>query len=98
MKENVIVIPAQDIKKQSGRKTKLRVAAYCRVSTDEEQQLGSFENQVEYYTEKIAKNDEYELVRIYSDEGISGCSTRSRKGFREMIEDSAPEREEPSRI
>jgi DNA invertase Pin-like site-specific DNA recombinase len=53
----------------------------------EEEQLGSFENQVDYYTEKIAANDTCELVRIYSDDGISGCSTRSRKRCQNMIED-----------
>ena len=79
---------------RSGRKCgkepeadRVRVAAYCRVSTDEERQLDSFENQVEHYTAVFSENKRWELVHVYSDEGISGCSTRSRKGFLSMIED-----------
>ncbi len=88
--ENVIVIPADNSKVRIGsrrRRGKLRVAAYCRVSTDEEKQLGSFENQVEYFTRLIGSNSRYELVSIFSDEGISGCDTRRRSGFRKMIEE-----------
>ena len=69
------------------RQNRIRVAAYCRVSTDEERQLDSFENQVEHYTAVINENKRWELAKVYSDEGISGCSTRSRKGFLSMIED-----------
>lgn len=88
MKKEVVVIPAQEVREQAGRKErKLRVAAYARVSTDEERQLGSFENQIEYFTNMITGQREYELVQIYSDEGISGCSTKSRAGFRTMIAD-----------
>ena len=88
MDKNVIVIPAEQVQQDAGNmKQVLRVAAYCRVSTDEERQLGSFENQIEYFTRLIADNGRYELVRIYSDEGISGTSTRSRKEFCQMIED-----------
>lgn len=88
MEKNVVVIPAEQVNEKSGKvKKKLRVAAYCRVSTDEERQLGSFENQIEYFTRLISENKNYRLVKIYSDEGISGTSTRSRKGFREMIAD-----------
>lgn len=85
---HVTVIPAGQISAgNKGGKKRLRVAAYCRVSTDEERQLDSFENQVEHYEQLIAQNNRYELVKVYSDEGISGCSTRSRKGFRSMIDD-----------
>lgn len=88
MGREVVVIPAADIEeKNEKQKKKLRVAAYCRVSTDEERQLGSFENQIDYFTKLIEEERKYEMVKIYSDEGISGCSIRSRKGFREMIED-----------
>lgn len=88
MGKQVVVIPAEQVLTNSGRAPKkLRVAAYCRVSTDEERQLGSFENQIEYFTRLISENGNYELVQIYSDEGISGTSTRSRKGFRAMIAD-----------
>lgn len=88
MSKNVVVIPAEQVHANAGKKnTRLRVAAYCRVSTDEERQLGSFDNQIEYFTRLIEENSKYELVGIYSDEGISGCSIRSRKGFQTMIAD-----------
>ena len=66
---------------------KLRVAAYCRVSSDHEDQLSSFENQVDYYTKYIQKNQNYEMVDIYTDEGITGTNTRKREGFNRMIAD-----------
>lgn len=62
-----------------------RVAAYCRVSTEQEEQLGSFANQVAYYTEYIREKQEYQLAGIFADEGISGTGTRRRTGFRNMI-------------
>lgn len=88
MDKKVIVIPSEQVLKHSGNAPSvLRVAAYCRVSTDEERQLGSFDNQIEYFARLITGNNRYELVKIYSDEGISGTSIRSRKGFCEMIQD-----------
>ena len=88
MSREVVVIPAEQIQIQGGKKPKkLRVAAYCRVSTDEEKQLGSFENQLEYFTRLIKENGKYELVGIYSDEGISGTNIRRRSGFQAMIND-----------
>jgi len=66
---------------------KIRVAAYCRVSTEQDEQLNSFENQVTYYTEFITNNPQYELAGIYADEGISGTSTRRREQFQQMIAD-----------
>ena len=86
--KQVVVIPAAQVQANTGRKKRtLRVAAYCRVSTDEERQLGSFENQIEYFTRLISENKTYKLVNIYSDEGISGTSTRRRSGFQAMIRD-----------
>jgi DNA invertase Pin-like site-specific DNA recombinase len=67
---------------------KVRVAAYCRVSTAEEAQVGSFEMQVQHLKSVIDNNPNYELVKIYTDEGISGTSVGKRKGFQEMIEDA----------
>ena len=67
---------------------KVRVAAYCRVSTAEEAQVGSFEMQVQHFKSVIDNNPNYELVKIYTDEGISGTSMGKRKGFQEMIEDA----------
>lgn len=88
MNKKVRLIPADKIQvREKGGKAKLRAAVYCRVSTDEERQLESFENQVEHYTRFIAASSKYELVKVYSDEGISGCRTRSRKGFLNMIDD-----------
>lgn len=67
---------------------KIQVAAYCRVSTAEEAQVGSFEMQVQHFQSVIDSNPNYELVKIYTDEGISGTSINKRKGFQEMIEDA----------
>ena len=67
---------------------RVRVAAYCRVSTAEEAQIGSFEMQVQHFRSVIDNNPNYELVKIYTDEGISGTSVGKRKGFQEMIEDA----------
>jgi len=67
---------------------KVRVAAYCRVSTAEEAQAGSFEMQVQHFKSVIEGNPQYELVKIYTDEGISGTSVEKRKGFQEMLGDA----------
>lgn len=66
---------------------KIRLAAYCRVSSEQDEQLNSFENQVTYYREYIANNPNYELAGIYADEGISGTSTKRRDDFNRMIAD-----------
>ncbi len=65
----------------------LRAAAYARISTDKDDQANSFESQVKYFTEFIEKQDNWQLVKIYSDEGISGTSTKNRVGFNSMIDD-----------
>lgn len=67
---------------------KKRVAAYARVSTDEEEQLTSYEAQVDYYTRYIQANPDWELVEVYADEGISGTNTKKRRNFNRMIEDA----------
>lgn len=64
---------------------KRRVAGYARVSTDKDEQFTSYEAQVDYYTNYIKKNPEWEFVKVYTDEGISGTSTKRRDGFNEMI-------------
>ena len=94
MEKVVQVIPARKAGAADGEqgtagereKRKLRVAAYCRVSTEQEEQLGSFANQVEYYTRLIESEEDWELAGIYADEGISGTGTRKRKGFQRLIE------------
>lgn len=63
------------------------MAAYCRVSTDQEEQLSSYENQVNYYKSYIKQNPIYELAGIYADEGISGTNTKKREEFNRMIKD-----------
>ena len=67
---------------------KVRVAAYCRVSTVEEAQVGSFEMQVQHFKSVIENTPNYQLVKIYTDEGISGTSLDKRIGFKEMIDDA----------
>lgn len=88
--KSVTFIPA---KKRMGNtateeeRPKLRVAAYCRVSTDSEEQASSYEVQVEHYTQFIQKNPEWELAGIFADDGISGCNTKKRDEFNRMIEE-----------
>lgn len=67
---------------------KRRVAGYARVSTDSDEQLTSYEAQVEYYTNYIKSKPEWEFVKVYTDEGISAVMTKHRDGFNEMIEDA----------
>ena len=67
---------------------KLKVCAYVRVSTQEEAQQGSFEMQKTHFTDLITGNPQYELVKIYEDEGVSGTQVAKRKGFQEMLEDA----------
>jgi len=64
---------------------KKRVAAYCRVSTDKDDQANSFESQQRYFKEYIERNPGWELYEIFADEGISGTNTKKRKGFNRMI-------------
>ena len=59
----------------------LRVVAYCRVSTKQDEQLNSYENQVNYYTERIHKEPDWTLVAIYADKGITGTSVKKRDEF-----------------
>ena len=66
-------------------KANKRVAAYARVSTDHEDQEGSFKNQVDYYTKLIETTDGWEMAGLFSDEGISGTGTKKRSGFTDMI-------------
>ena len=91
MRDNVTLIPARKrpgnrIAKQE-EKPKFKVAAYCRVSTDSDEQAGSYETQVAHYTEYITKNPEWELAGIYADDGISGTNTKKREQFNVMIDD-----------
>ena len=83
---NVIVIPAKvETPQEQEKRRHLRVAAYCRVSTDSEEQLSSYENQLAYYTEKIMKEPGWTMAGVFADEGITGTSTCKRKEFLRMI-------------
>lgn len=90
LNKSITVIPAR---KRVGNmvtaeaKPKLKVAAYCRVSTDSDEQASSYEVQVEHYTQFIQKNSEWELAGIFADDGISGCNTKKRSEFNRMIEE-----------
>ena len=87
---NVMVIPARrqvgNAARQQEKKPKLRVAAYCRVSTDSDEQATSYEAQVEHYTEYIQKNPEWEFAGIFADDGITGTNTKKRTEFNRMID------------
>lgn len=84
----VTVIPCDpQLTERDIRKKHLRVAPYCRVSTDKEEQLSSYESQIEYYTDKINANPDWTMVRLYADEGITGTSAKKRKDFLKMIQD-----------
>ena len=65
----------------------LRVAAYCRVSTDSDDQLNSYNSQVSYYTDLIRKNNEWNFVDVYADEGITGTQISKRTNFQRLIND-----------
>lgn len=83
---NVTVIPAKVQTAESRSKYhQLRVAAYCRVSTEQEEQQNSFAVQVAYYTDLINKKKEWTLAGIFADEGISGTQTKKRTEFNRMI-------------
>ena len=85
-KPHVIIIPPKPELQQTTTVTKqLRVAAYCRVSTKEEEQASSYEAQCEYYTDKIMSNKEWTMAGIFADEGITGTSTKKRTEFLRMI-------------
>ena len=91
MARNITVIPAKQISTaESGTAQavqELRMTAYCRVSTNQEEQLLSYENQGNYYTNYISKNPLYEYAGTYADEGISGINTKKRDEFNRMIAD-----------
>ena len=87
---NVTVIPAtlNAVRRIDPVVKKRRVAGYARVSTDKDEQFTSYEAQVDYYTRFIMSHPDWEFVKVYTDEGISGLGTRKRDGFNEMIADA----------
>lgn len=86
----ITVIPARQrvgTQKKTAKKPKVRVAAYCRVSTDSDEQATSYDAQIEHYTDFIQKNPDWTFAGIYADDGISGTNTKKREEFNRMIED-----------
>lgn len=66
----------------------IKAAAYCRVSTDRDDQANSFESQCRYFKEYIDRQPDWELYQVYADEGITGTSTKKRAAFNQMIADA----------
>ena len=87
LERRVRVIPATRTTPASGprRGGRQRVAAYCRVSTDSEEQLNSYAAQKNYYTQKIEENPDWEMAGVFADEGITGTSMKKRAEFNRMI-------------
>ena len=70
-------------------KSKIETYSYSStISTDSDEQYTSYEAQVDYYTQYIQANPEWEFVRVYTDEGISGTNTKKREGFNQMVADA----------
>ncbi len=92
MSERTITVipkkPPIKIDEVTGKIRKQKVCGYARVSTDFEDQKNSFDFQKQEFEERIKQNPEWEFVKMYSDEGISGTNTKHRKGFLEMINDA----------
>lgn len=80
-KDKFTALPTASIQKR-------RVAAYARVSTDSDEQFTSYEAQIDYYTNYIKKREDWDFVKVYTDEGISGTNTKRRDGFNEMVADA----------
>lgn len=88
--QNVTIIPARrrvGSQRTAAQVQKIRVAAYCRVSTDSEEQETSYEAQVSHYTGYIKSKPEWQMVEVYADDGISGTNTAKRDEFNRMIAD-----------
>ena len=82
MSKNITIIPPSE-----GSPDTLRVAAYCRVSTDMEEQASSYASQIRSYTELISQHEGWELVDIYADEAVSGTKTDKREDFNRLLAD-----------
>lgn len=83
--KTITIIPADPQLAEQKAKRQLRVAAYCRVSTDDEEQLTSYEAQKTYYTDKIMNNKNWTMAGVFADEGITGTSARKRPEFLRMV-------------
>ena len=82
-----VIEPKQSIIVDKAKYEQLRVAAYCRVSTDNDEQITSYKNQMKFYTEMINAKKEWKFADLYADEGISGTRADKRPDFKRMIND-----------
>ncbi|MDL2205278.1 recombinase family protein, partial [Eubacteriales bacterium OttesenSCG-928-N13] len=87
--KNVMVLPARRSVRQTENeeKPKQRVAAYCRVSTESDEQATSYEAQIEHYTAYINGHPDWVMAGIFADDGISGTNTKKRDEFNRMIDE-----------
>lgn len=85
--KDVVVIPPRKTEKEEikAKYRQKRVAAYCRVSTKQEEQLNSYETQRAAYIDMVNRNPDWTLVKIFADKGISGTSVKHREEFNKMI-------------
>ena len=84
----ITVVPALKSKIQKAEEAvgqRLRVAAYARVSTEQDEQESSYEAQVDFYTRHIQSNPNWEFVGVFADRGITGTNTKNRESFNRMI-------------
>ena len=89
--KTITVIPAKPSSLSAslpGMIKRKKVAAYARVSTDKDEQISSYDAQVDYYTQYIKSNPEWEFVEVYADEGITGTNMKKRDGFNRMVQDA----------
>lgn len=89
--KNIKTIPAtlkQFSSSPINENRKRRVAGYARVPTDSDEQFTSYEAQLDYYTNFIKSRDDWEFVKVYTDEALSGTNTKKREGFKQMISDA----------
>ncbi len=82
-----LIEPSRNLVVDKQKYRQKRVAAYCRVSTDSDEQLTSYNTQMQVYTEMIAENHDWEFAGMYADEGISGTRADKRPQFTKMIND-----------
>lgn len=88
--KSVHLIPpsAKSVNEANNHPEKRKVAAYARVSTEHEEQHSSYEAQIDYYSNLIKNNPNWEFTGVYSDEGITATSTSKRDGFNKMVQDA----------
>lgn len=88
MPEIEFIAPTKTLQKQpfASVTRKKKVAAYARVSTEQDEQQSSYEAQVDFYTRYIQSNPDWEFVEVFADRGITGTNTKNRESFNRMIQ------------